>query len=68
MSDLSPRSRRRPKQPKPSNTPLVLMGLAVAALIGTMVWVTDRFVEYDKLQRCVTAGHRDCEPATSPAK
>jgi hypothetical protein len=61
-----PQRRRRPPQ-KPSGSPLWLVGLFVAGLIGTMVWVIDRFVEYDKLQQCVTAGHRDCGPPVNVA-
>ncbi len=61
MTDIPPR-RRRPVKSKPSGPPLWLTGLLIAALIGTMVWVTDRFVEYDKLQRCVTSGRKDCGP------
>jgi hypothetical protein len=53
---------------KPSGPPLWLTGALVAALIGTMVYVTDKFMEYDKLQRCVTSGHRDCGPPIDPTK
>ncbi len=69
MSDLSPRRGRRPaSKSKSSGTPLWLMGLLIAGLIGTMVWVTDRFVEYDKMQRCATSGHRDCGPPVDLTK
>ena len=55
---------RPPKRPAPTEAPfpLWIVGLFVAGLVVAMVWVTDHFIEYDKLQRCVTAGHRDCGP------
>ncbi|MDR3496259.1 MAG: hypothetical protein P4L82_16800 [Ancalomicrobiaceae bacterium] len=59
MSDRGPDRRRRRKSQE-GGVPLWVTGLFVAALIITMVWVIDRFSAYDKLQRCVTAGHRDC--------
>ncbi len=68
MSDTPPRRGKR-RAPKPeTGAPLWLMGLLIAGLIGAMVWMTDRFVEYDKLQRCVTSGHRDCGPPPAPLK
>ena len=60
MSDLPPRRRRPVPKSKQAGAPLWLMGLLIAGLIGVMVWVTDRMVEYNKLQQCVTAGRRDC--------
>jgi hypothetical protein len=66
MSDRGPeRQRRRQKQ---EGVPLWVTGLFVAALIVAMVWVIDRFSDYDKLQRCVTAGHRDCGAEINPPK
>jgi hypothetical protein len=44
------------------------MALIVIALVGTMVWVTDHFVAFDKMQRCATSGHRDCGPPVEPPK
>ncbi len=68
MSDQPSRRARRRVPSKPTGAPLWVTGLLIAALIGAMVWVTDRLVEYDKLQRCVTAGHRDCGQPIEPAK
>ena len=67
MNDLPTKRPRRPAKPT-TGIPLWVTGLFVAALVGAMVWMTDRFVEYDKLQRCVTAGHRDCGPKIEPVK
>lgn len=68
ISMPQPPPRRRRPPPKPSGPPLWVMGLFIAGLIGTMVWVIDRFVAYDKLQQCVTAGHRDCGPPVDVPK
>jgi len=60
MSDNVPRRRRPPPKQKAQGAPLWITSLFLIALVGLMVWVADRFIEFDKLQRCVTAGHRDC--------
>jgi hypothetical protein len=63
MADRKPPAERRPPPTEKSITPpLWVTGLFIAGLILAMLWVIERFAEYDKLQRCVTAGHRDCGP------
>ncbi len=64
MTDSKQGRGRKASEPT-VRVPIGVVGLFIVVLIGLMVWLTDRFVEYDKLQRCVTAGHRDCGPPIS---
>ncbi len=69
MSDgPQPRKRRPVTKPESSGSALWLKGLGILGLIVLMVWVTDRFIENDKLTRCLTSGHRDCGQPIEPIK
>jgi hypothetical protein len=69
MSDNSPKGPRRPpRKAKQEGPPLWLSGAVIIGLIVLMVWVTDRFVAYDQLQKCVTAGRRACGPPVDVTK
>jgi hypothetical protein len=68
MTDNVPRRRRSAPKPKERGAPLWLTSLFLIALVALMVWVADKFIEFDKLQRCVTAGHRDCGQPITPGQ
>jgi hypothetical protein len=47
---------------------MIIAIIAVALLLGAMVWVTKLIISQQKLERCLASGRRDCLQINVPPR